>query len=174
LPGFSPLLGAYPRVLVLGSMPSQKSLAEGRYYAHPQNAFWWIVSQIAGFDDTLPYAAKCDKLVSARIAVWDVLYDCVRPGSLDSDIQRTSEQPNDVEGLLVNNPSIGLIAFNGTAAKKIFMRHCGNTLEQFPHIQHIQLPSTSPAHARITRQQKLTLWRDVIEPVLSGTVHTNG
>jgi len=64
----------------------------------------------------LDYSARVDELKAAGIAVWDVLYDCERPGSLDSRIVRASEKPNDVPGLLSNSPTIKLLAFNGGAA----------------------------------------------------------
>lgn len=155
---FPPLLGNAPKSLILGSMPSQISLREQQYYANPQNAFWWIMSQIAGFSQTESYQDRVAKLTGFGIAVWDVLLDCVREGSLDSNIQRGSELVNDLSGFIHSVPSVKLIAFNGQVAKQLFMRHCGSVLQQFPHLEWVLLPSTSPAHAAMTKTQKLQIW----------------
>ena len=163
MPSFPPILGDNPHSLILGSMPSQKSLAEQQYYAHPRNAFWWIMAHIANTPVNAGYAAR-SSLQGAGYALWDVLLDCQRPGSLDSDIRRDSEEANDLAALIANQPGIKLIAFNGTAAKQIFMRHCKHVLQQFPHLEWVQLPSTSPAHAAMTRAEKLVRWRTALDP----------
>ena len=75
-------------------MPGQKSLQEHQYYAHPRNAFWWVMAQILNFSNELNYTQKVSKLESSGIAVWDVLFSCQRSGSLDSNIERASEVVN--------------------------------------------------------------------------------
>ena len=159
-----PIVGNKPKVLILGSMPGQKSLQEHQYYAHPRNAFWWIMSQILSFSNELNYTQKVSKLESSGIAVWDVLFSCQRSGSLDSNIERASEVVNDIDGFLLANNTISLIAFNGGASKAIFKRHHGLLLGEY---QSIQLPSTSPAHASVSKQNKFEVWRDAVSPYLS-------
>ena len=86
------------RVLVLGSMPGTISLRQGRYYAHPRNAFWPIAAEILGFDPALDYALRLERLTQAGVALWDVLQGCEREGSLDADIRNAV--PNDFAGFL--------------------------------------------------------------------------
>ncbi len=166
MPSFPPVLGSQPKVLVLGSMPSVISLREQQYYANPQNAFWWILSDILNFCLKLDYANRVAAVKRAGVAIWDVLLDCHRPGSADSAIVKASEQANDFYPLLKANPSVRLIAFNGTAAEAIFMRHCADALVDFPSIATARLPSTSPAYAAMPKTQKLAIWQKTIEPVL--------
>ena len=144
-------------------MPGQKSLQEHQYYAHPRNAFWWIMSQILNFSNELSYTQKVSKLEDSGIAVWDVLLSCQRSGSLDSNIERSSEVANDIKHFLLVNNSVSLIIFNGGASKAIFKRHHGLLLGKY---QSIQLPSTSPAHASVSKQNKFEVWRDAISPYL--------
>lgn len=162
MPSFKPLLGANPHTLVLGSMPGQISLDQQQYYAHPRNVFWWVMSKILGFAETLPYSDRVTQLTNSQIAVWDVLYDCVRPGSLDSKIEQQSEQANDFAPFFAANPSIELIAFNGRAAEKIFMRHCADLFSRMPDLKSVSLPSTSPAYAAMCKTKKLRIWQNAL------------
>lgn len=155
---FPPLLGVNPAILILGSMPGQQSLAAVQYYAHPRNAFWPIMQHVFGVDSDANYQQRAQQLVKQGVCVWDVLHDCERPGSLDSNIIKTSEQPNDFEGFLNRHPSIILVAFNGQAAGKIFHRHHKGLYDQFPAIRWVNLPSSSPAYAAVSPQKKAELW----------------
>src|SRR3954451_23432881 len=103
---FPPLESATACTLILGTMPGAASLRAGQYYAHPRNAFWTIIGELLGFDARLDYAARIDHLAAARIAVWDVLQSCERPGSLDSNIDRQSVVPNDFPGFFAAHPRI--------------------------------------------------------------------
>lgn len=147
-----------PHTLILGSMPSVQSLQREQYYANPRNAFWPIVAKLYGFSADAPYADRVAALNTAGVAVWDVLYNCVRHGSLDSNIERATEQPNDFRTFLSKYRSLRLIAFNGQAAQRIFMRHCKALTLEFKRLKITQLPSTSPAYAAMKPAQKLALW----------------
>lgn len=164
--GFLPILGDSPIVLILGSMPSAKSLGSQQYYAHPQNAFWWIMSEMFSFDASAPYQERVDYLKYNKIAVWDVVEACHRPGSLDSAIDANSIIANDFSTLLNESSSIKLVVFNGQAAQKIFKKHVQRpniestelTMERFTG-DYVVMPSTSPANAATKREQKLKHWR---------------
>ena len=145
------------RVLVLGSMPGQASLDAGSYYAHPRNAFWRIVGEIHGFSANLPYPVRVQALLDARVAVWDVLGACVRPGSLDSSIE--AAEANDLAGFLAEHPGIQRIVFNGAAAETLFRQHVLPGLDaSAQRIPRVRLPSTSPAHASQSLAAKQSAW----------------
>lgn len=155
---FAPIADARSRVLVLGSMPGVASLDADRYYAHPRNLFWPIMGALFGFDAALPYAERLVHLAAAGIALWDVAGECVRPGSLDARIAPGSVVPNDIAGLLTRHPGIVRICFNGATAESLFRRHVLPTLDAVPQL--VRLPSTSPAHAAMGFDAKLSTWRD--------------
>lgn len=159
LQAFPPLLGKDPTCLILGSMPSVTSLQQQQYYAHPRNAFWPIMGAVFGFDAQVAYSARVKNLVTNGVAVWDVLQSCQRPGSLDSAIQRDSEIANDFDNFFMQQTSIKQVIFNGQAAAKIFNRHCSEIKKRFPNIGWYALPSTSPAYASKTVEEKRETWR---------------
>lgn len=156
-PLFSDSLNYSPKAMILGSSPSVVSQQKQRYYAHPRNSFWWIMSEILSFDVNDDYECRVEAVARSGIFLWDVLKRCERQGSLDANILRQSEQVNDLDEVLKKFNTISMICFNGKMAYSIFKRH-------FPvsFIQGIEchvLPSTSPAHASMSREEKLRHWQ---------------
>jgi double-stranded uracil-DNA glycosylase len=158
--GFPPITAADARILILGSLPGQKSLAATEYYAHRQNAFWGIMSALLGVSGD--YQSRCGQLTRERIAVWDVLASSVRPGSMDADIRLDSAQPNDFAKFLAEHTGIERIGFNGRKAEQLFRRLVMPNLEP-PLPQLISLPSTSPAYAAMSFNDKLEAWASRLE-----------
>lgn len=163
---FPPIETSRARVLILGSMPGIASLTAGQYYAHPQNAFWRIMAALCRFSANADYVHRVRALQDAGIALWDVLQSCERAGSLDAGIARASEVPNDLSGFLRTHPSVQLVAFNGGLAEQAFRRHvkarlAGASIDPWPDL--VRLPSTSPAHASLSFEDKLAAWRRVLD-----------
>ena len=160
LHSFAPVIGPEARVLILGSMPGGESLRKQQYYAHPRNAFWRIMGTLFGFPETLPYEERLEWLKRSHVALWDSLADCEREGSLDSNIH--NPEPNDIAGLLKQNPSIRTVFCNGHASCRFLKKyHAGLFHGNGPEI--IQLPSTSPAAALYSFAEKLDRWTMVRE-----------
>ena len=160
--GFPPILGDDPKVLILGSMPSEASLEQGQYYAHPRNAFWYIMGSLFRFNAEATYAERKVLLIKNRVALWDVLQECERDGSLDSSIITSSIKTNNFPHLLASYPTIQLIVFNGATAEKVFKKRVLPGLKtQLERVRMIRLPSTSPAMAALTREQKMEQWSEI-------------
>lgn len=158
---FAPISAPDARVLVLGSMPGVASLEAQQYYAHPRNAFWPIMGELFGFDVAANYPERCTHLRESGVAVWDVLRACRREGSLDSAIDRDSEEPNDFAAFFSEYPKVRLVAFNGQKAQTAFRQHVTLSLGQavVERLAFVRVPSTSPAHATQSFEQKLDAWR---------------
>lgn len=152
--GFPPVAGPDARVLILGSLPGQASLAAGRYYAHPHNAFWPILGGFLGLAADAAYEERTAALVAAKIALWDVCAAARRPGSLDSAIARASVRPNDFAAFFRAHREIARIGFNGSAAYDLYKRQ-GLPADGR---QLVRLPSTSPAHAAMSPAEKHAIW----------------
>ena len=154
--GFPPVARADAEILILGSLPGQRSLAERRYYAHPQNAFWRIMADVFGIAGD--YAGRCAGLVEARVALWDVLERSVRPGSLDAAIRLSTARPNDFEAFFARHPRIDRVGLNGKKAALLFEKRVLPALSR-PPAEIVPLPSTSPAHAAMPYAGKRRYWR---------------
>ena len=162
--GMPPVVGVGPRVLILGSMPGERSLQAKQYYAHPTNAFWPILRELLGAPDGASYQARLRALKANKVALWDVVHSCRRRGSLDSNIEEPTIVLNNFEGFLSKHPTIRAIAFNGKKAEKLFLRGIAPKLpETIGNIELIVLPSTSAAHASISRESKLGIWRVLLD-----------
>lgn len=165
---FPPIADAAARVLVLGSMPGAESLRQGRYYAHPQNAFWPILGEICGFAPSADYAVRTEALRRQGVAVWDVLQSCERDGSLDSAIEAETIVVNDFARFYAQHPKIAVVFCNGGTAFASYRRRVLPSLRGAPaRLPVVQLPSTSPAHAALARSAKLAAWR-IVADSLSG------
>lgn len=165
---FAPITGKTLHTLVLGTMPGQKSLQLQQYYAHPRNALWPILCAIVNADQPsynthllLPYNKRCQIITDAGFGLWDVLASCDRPGSLDGSIVRTTEMPNPIHTLVAKHPELERIACNGRTAETLFKRHIQPQLSApFPEI--VSLPSSSPAMATLSLDEKYLRWCEAL------------
>ncbi|HWR24167.1 MAG TPA: DNA-deoxyinosine glycosylase [Feifaniaceae bacterium] len=152
-----PAENADAKLLILGSMPGVRSLEAGQYYAHPRNDFWPLLFAVLRENDPVSYDARIAALLKNKIALWDVIYECEREGSLDKNIK--AAVPNDIRGFLKKHPSIKTVCFNGTAARRTYFAH----FEAQEDISYLLLPSSSPVprrHIR-TREDKLPQWLEI-------------
>jgi len=141
-------------------MPSVASLEKQEYYGHPRNAFWPLLAKSLGFELSDHYAANVKQAKTHGIAIWDVIGECERPGSLDSSIVQGSERINPIPELITQHPGLNRIGLNGGTATKLFERHCLPGINT-DGLTVFALPSTSPANARMTFAAKCEVWRPI-------------
>lgn len=162
LHSFPPVWERTARILILGSMPGRCSLDVGRYYAHPRNAFWPILGRLLGFEPRMPYEKRLAALTAAGVALWDVLGSCRREGSGDASIIETSIEVNPLGQLLGELPELRVVCFNGRKAEQAYLRYVMPTLtSDRQSLLRIRLPSTSPAYAGMSCEEKLIVWQQV-------------
>jgi len=150
---FPPVVDPRARLLVLGSLPGERSLAERRYYAHPQNQFWQLISPAAGRDlAALDYEARLAALLDAHIGLWDVVASATRAGSADAAMRDI--EGHDLAALAATLPDLRAIAFNGGTALRHGLRQLGAAAERY---RIVALPSSSPLHT-VGLAAKLPAW----------------
>ena len=174
--GFAPFIPPQARVLILGSMPSVKSLEQGFYYAHPHNRFFKIIAVLhtkwrahqAGHEvepsvlNTV--AQRQAALTDLGIALYDVVASCQREGSLDSKIK--NYEYADIWGLLQAHPSIKTVITNGGFARTHFTRSTLKPHRDELNFNYVALPSTSPAHA-VPFATILAQYEVILEPLVA-------
>ncbi len=157
LSGLPPVLDQHTSILILGSFPGAASLQAQQYYAHPRNQFWRLLSAVLEQDlVTLSYERKLQALLARSIGLWDVIAICEREGSLDSAIRRA--EANDFAVLKHLCPKLMRICFNGKTS--------GKFAPQFAQagFATLVLPSSSPANAQTSFEQKRSAWQSIIRP----------
>lgn len=129
------------RLLILGSLPGARSLAERRYYAHPTNQFWRLVGEVVDRPlATMGYDARLAALREARVGLWDVIRTAERRSSSDSEIRGV--EAHDLAALVATLPELRTVAFNGGKAAAIGRRQ----LPVLDAVAVIDLPSSSAAN----------------------------
>ena len=155
---FDPVFAPDAKMMIVGSMPSVKSLADAQYYAHPRNAFWPILFDIFGQMLHNDYIRKMDLIRNNRLALWDAAACCYREGSLDSNMRDIVY--NDFGKLYAQCPGIDTVLCNGGTAHTLFMKS-GFAGDR----RVIRMPSTSPAYT-MPYEKKLNVWKETVLSVL--------
>ena len=151
---FEPVYTPDARVMIVGSMPSVKSLEMAQYYAHPRNAFWPILFDVFGAEPTQDYEKKKALIRENGLALWDAAACCEREGSLDSAMRDIVY--SDFGALYEKCPHIHTVLCKGGTAHALFMRS-GAAGER----NVLRMPSTSPAYT-MAYAKKLEAWRAAI------------
>jgi len=140
------------RVLVLGSLPGERSLAMQRYYAHPQNRFWHLIGKVIGRElEPLEYGARLEALLQAKVGLWDTVASARRSGSLDAAIREA--EVNSVAGLAASLPELRAVGVNGATSARVGMPLLAHT-----RLALLALPSSSPAYAALALAEKEKMW----------------
>lgn len=151
-----PISSPKTRVLILGTMPSEESLKKQEYYAHPRNRFWKIIAGITHSEFPLSYTEKKSLLLKSDFAIWDVVEQAERKGSMDSNIK--NEKPNDLNSFVIAHKQLKIIAFNGQKAEKLFDKY----FDRKNGIEYISLPSSSPANAKFSLEELQNIWSGIV------------
>lgn len=149
---FAPIENEHSKILILGSLPGEKSLELQEYYGHPRNKFWKVIEQLT--DSPVPdfFSEKKVLLLQHHIALWDIVHQATRIGSLDTAIKNV--EPNDLTSFIQDHKHLKAIAFNGQKSNQLYDRY----FERYAHLDYFTLPSTSPANATKRLEEILQHW----------------
>jgi len=105
---------------------------------------------------TETYEEKWLLLLEQDIALWDVLANFRREGSLDSAYKEVI--PNDLKLFLEGHQNIRKVLFNGKKAEALYKKLIG----YYPKgITFLSLPSTSPAYT-LSFEEKAKVWGEAL------------
>jgi len=158
--GLDPVVDDRSRVLILGTLPGDKSLRLQQYYCEPRNQFWRLISEVFGASPGRSYSERLELLASCGVGLWDVLESAERAGSSDSAI--INPRPNDFADFFANFPALRRIAFNGAKAETLWRRHVAVRTDG-PHesVATVRLPSSSGSPGRyvLPFEKKVVRWK---------------
>ena len=157
---FDAIVDENSKVLILGSFPSIKSFEQNFYYAHPRNQFWPIMEELFGVTLKSNEEKRAFALEKG-IALWDTYASLKRGEGNSSDSNLKELQVNDFDAFLKKYPNITHLFFTGQKAYQGYMKHFKDI-----KIETTLLPSTSPAHAAMKKEEKLeryTAIKDALE-----------
>lgn len=154
-----PVIDSDSNILILGSLPSDKSIEKSEYYGNKTNQFWNIITLIFDNEKIIfkNYDEKLKYLHEHHIALWDVYSSAIRKGALDNNIQ--NGKFNDIIGILKRYPNITKIVTNGRASQKGFEKYL--KVNNF-HFNYYYVPSSSSLNASLKLNEKVTMWKEVI------------
>jgi hypoxanthine-DNA glycosylase len=141
------------KILILGTMPGERSIALQQYYGNKGNHFWKILYSVFNTPFSTDYQARVRLLRENHIALWNVLLHCEREGSADHAIR--NEQPNDFDGLHEKYPEIRNVFFESKSAATYFKKYCSFK----DGVSYSVLPSTSGLNAGMSYDSKLGEWK---------------
>ncbi|MBC5842623.1 DNA-deoxyinosine glycosylase [Flavobacterium sp. F-380] len=153
---FESISNSETTILILGTLPGDKSFELGEYYGHPRNKFWKIISKITGNDLPETYFDKKLLLLNSKIGVWDVAHKAKRKGSLDIAIE--DEEPNDLIDFIERHKKLKVIGFNGLKSEVLFDKYFSRN----DKITYVSLPSTSPANTSNTFENICKIWQQIV------------
>lgn len=155
-----PLTDNSTRILILGTMPGDQSIAKQQYYGNKGNHFWKIIFTIFNENYSASYEDRKALLKKHKIGLWNVLAFCVREGSSDSKIM--NEEINDFASFHIQYPNIQYVFFESKSAAKFYNKYAAPQKGISYHI----LPSTSGLNAGTSFIKKVEMWK-----VLAETAH---
>jgi len=153
---FPPIADANSKLLLLGTMPGDRSLRLQQYYGHAGNHFWKLIYTLFGKPLDPEYEARKLFLLEHEIALWDVLESCTCEGSLDSNIK--NEVVNDFATFYEQHPAITHVFFDSKKAEEFYLRYVKKSGDKIYHL----LPSPSRANASKSFEQKLEAWKELL------------
>ena len=154
---FPPIAGSNSKILILGTMPGERSLFLQQYYGHAGNHFWKIMYSL--FDKTFnkDYEDRKKLLLENGIALWDVLQYSEGLGSADSAI--INEKTNDFASFYNKHLQIQKVFFSSKKAEEFYNKHVGKEDSKTYYV----LPSPSSANTWKTFDEKLAEWKIILK-----------
>jgi hypoxanthine-DNA glycosylase len=157
------------RYLILGSFTGRqavkgKSFTEESYdwfYGRKQNQFWPIIEAVYG--RALPDKASRQKLLAGLgIAMADIIYQCERRESNNLDNSLTNIVYNGKLAELLDKNKLRKIFFSSRFVEAKFKQAFKGAISAHPEIELVTLPSPSPRYARMTKEEKIRKYRELL------------
>lgn len=158
------------KFLILGSFTGREAVkgtpftdeSYDWFYGTPRNQFWPILEAVY-HRELRDKNSKQSLLNELGIAIADIIYQCERMtgSNLDSNLKNIVYATDEITQIFGEKP-ISKIYFTSRFVEKKFRRVFQELIKQHPDIELITLPSPSPRYARMTKEQKINKYRELL------------
>lgn len=154
---FPPIANERSKILILGTMPGERSLLLQQYYGHGGNHFWKIMYALFEKPFNNDYEDRKKLLLDNGIALWDVLQYCEGEGSADSAI--INEKANDFSSFYNAHSAIQHVFFTSKKAAGFYDTY----IKRNPQFGYNILPSPSSMNTWKSLDEKIVEWKSLLK-----------
>jgi hypoxanthine-DNA glycosylase len=158
------------RFLILGSFTGRQAVkgntaADDSYdwfYATKRNQFWPILEDVYGLE-LRNKPSRQALLTKLGIAMADIIYKCER--KVDSNLDSNLVHPEyNIEAIaeILNDNQIDSIFFTSRFVEIRFKKNFKDIISHHPSIELITLPSPSSRYARMSKEQKVSRYKELL------------
>jgi hypoxanthine-DNA glycosylase len=162
------------KYLILGSFTGRQavkgtSVTDDSYdwfYGTRKNQFWPILEEVYGIK-LRAKRSKQELLTQLGIAMADIIYQCERKddSNLDSNLSIIEYNTKAIAGIL-DGHQIEKIYFTSRFVEERFKKEFKDIIYRHPGIELITLPSPSPRYARMSKEQKINKYKDLLPEIV--------
>lgn len=152
------------RYLILGSFAAKgigTDPAYDWYYGSKYNQFWKILEQVYSVK-LADKNAKIKIFTKLQIGITDIIYQCERSQGSSLDTNLVNIVYNDSLVDILENNNIEKIFFTSRFVETKYRKVFKHLIEKYPDIELITLPSPSPRYARISIQEKVEKYKQLL------------
>lgn len=159
---FLPINAKY---LLLGSFPGKATPENNWFYGSKRNQFWRILEEV--YKTKLATIEEKKKLLeNLNLAITDIILSCERKLNNNLDSNLTNIEFNIATiNKIVEKHKIVKIYFSSRFVENHFKAKFRNLINKYPDIKLITLPSPSPRYARLTIEEKIKRYEELLPSV---------
>lgn len=167
---FGNFIPSKPKYLILGSFTGRQAVKGTQetvdsydwFYGTKRNQFWSILEGVYGIELNTKTDKQC-LLSNLGIAMADIIYQCERKdgNNLDSNLTKIIYNEAAISEIIKNN-DIKKTFFTSRFVELKYKLKFTQIIEDFPTIQLITLPSPSPRYALLSKDEKITKYKELL------------
>lgn len=151
--------------LMIGSFVTKPSNPYAWFYANGRNQFWPIMEAV--YNKTFDTKDKQQQLfIDLRMALTDIILSCERLRNSNLDINLVNITYN-IEGInnIIYKNAIEKVYLTSKYVEKMFRKQFKDTILARPKMEIIDIPSSSPRYAMLTKQEKIHRYKALLPKI---------
>lgn len=132
------------------------------FFGTKRNQFWPMLEEVFGIE-LKTRISKQELFSKLKMAITDVILQCERSENTNADNNLVNIVYNikAIEKIVKEN-KIQIIFFSSRMAEKLFKKNFKELILEYSEINLVTLPSSSPRYAKITKADKIRLYKGLL------------